>query len=442
VKSARNPLPDQPANDVTAGVDWARDDHAVSVVDARGRETCRAMVEHSVAGLRELLAVLAHAGAAEVAIERPDGPVIGALLDAGLTVVVISPNQVKKLRGRYGSAGNKDDLFDAFVLADTLRTDRARLRPLTPDTDATVALRRACRARKDLVGHRVGLANQLRAHLRNVFPGAVGLFAEIDSPISLAFLRRFSTQDQAGWLSPKRLAAWLAKAGYSGRTDPAVLHARLTAAPRGATGEAGAANAHITEAFVSALQALLTQTKALSAQIDTQLAAHADSHIFTSLPPAGRVRAARLLAEIGDCRARFPTPESLACLGGAAPSTRQSGKIRAVRLRWARDKQLRDAVTDFAGDTRHANPSAANLYDRALGHDHPHVRVLARSWLFVIWHCWRDTVAYNPARHGALQRFLADQAKIKTAAARHRASHAPTSPRMLLPSRRSRTREP
>ena len=84
--------------------------------------------------------------------------------------MVISPNQVKNLRGRYGSAGNKDDRFDAFVLADTLRTDRARLRPLIPDSPATVALRRACRARKDLVAHRVAVANQLRAHLRNVLP--------------------------------------------------------------------------------------------------------------------------------------------------------------------------------------------------------------------------------------------------------------------------------
>ena len=108
--------------------------------------------------------------AGEAAIERPDGPVIDALLDAGVTVVVISPNQVKNLRGRYGSAGNKDDRFDAFVLADTLRTDRARLRPLIPDSPPTIALRRACRARKDLVSHRVAVANQLRAHLRNVFP--------------------------------------------------------------------------------------------------------------------------------------------------------------------------------------------------------------------------------------------------------------------------------
>jgi len=148
LKSASNTpinttLPEEPPNDVTAGLDWARDDHAVSVVNGRGREVARSTVPHTAAGLRELVAFLGRHGVGEVAIERPDGPVVDTLLGAGLTVVVISPNQVKNLRGRYGSAGNKDDRFDAYVLADTLRTDRARLRPLVPDTDATVALRHA-----------------------------------------------------------------------------------------------------------------------------------------------------------------------------------------------------------------------------------------------------------------------------------------------------------
>jgi transposase len=409
VKSARITLPEEPAGGVTCGIDWARDDHAVSVVDARGREISRCTVEHSAAGLRELVAVLARCDAGEAAIERPDGPVIDALLGAGITVVVISPNQVKNLRGRYGSAGNKDDRFDAFVLADTLRTDRARLRPLTPDSPATVALRRACRARKDLVRHRVAVANQLRAHLRNVFPGAIGLFRDIDSPVSLAFLARFGTQDHADWLTPGRLGRWLTGIGYSGRTSPAVLHARLTAAPRGITGHDAIVQAGITRALHAVLVTLTSQIRALAAQISDQLAAHADSHVFTTLPRSGTVRAARLLAEIGDCRARFPTPEALACLAGAAPSTRQSGKIRAVTFRWSCDKQLRDAVTDFAADTRHASPWAADLYARARarGHDHPHaVRILARAWLFVIWHCWQDRTPYDPARHRALQTLL------------------------------------
>ena len=412
MKSAPNVLPDQPPGGLTCGIDWARDDHAVAVVDAHGRQVRRWSIKHTAAGLRQLLAGLARAGVGEVAIERGDGPVVDALLDAGLTVVVVSPNQLRNLRGRYGSAGNKDDRFDAFVLADTLRTDRARLRPLVPDAPATLTLRRACRARKDLVGHRVGVANQLREHLKRVFPGAVGLFAQIDSPISLAFLSRFDCQDRADWLSPKRLAAWLSSTGYCGRVDPAVLHERLTTAPRGTTGEHGAAEAHVTHAMLAVLQALTEQIRALTTQISEQLDLHADAHIFTSLPRAGRVRAARLLAEIGDCRARFPTPEALACLAGAAPSTRQSGKSRIVGFRWSCDKQLRDAVTDFAADSRHANPWAADLYHRARarGHDHPHtVRILARAWLFVIWHCWQHGVASDPTHHNALQRLLQNQ---------------------------------
>lgn len=417
MKCAPIPLPDQPPNDLTAGIDWSRDDHAVSIVDARGRQIVRATVEHSDAGLHSLVRLLAKHGVGEVAIERPDGPVIDTLLEARLTVVVISPNQVKNLRGRYGSAGNKDDRFDAFVLADTLRTDRIRLQPLTPDSPATVTLRRACRARKDLVAHRVAMANQLREHLKRVFPGAVGLFADIDSPISLTFLSRFDCQDRADWLSPKRLAAWLASVGYCGRTDPAVLHTRLTAAPRGVVGDQAITESQVTRAFLAVLQTVTEQIKALSMQIDEQLALHTDAHIFTSLPRAGRIRAARLLAEIGDCRARFPTPESLACLAGVAPSTRQSGKIRSVGFRWSCDKQLRDAVTDFAGDSRRANPWAADLYDRAItrGHDHPHaVRILARAWIYVIWHCWQNGTAYNPDQHGALQRLI--QSRNHTAA--------------------------
>jgi transposase len=409
VKSARNTLPDEPANDVTGGLDWSRDDHAVSVVNNRGQEIDRGTVEHSTAGLRDLVTMLGRNGVGEVAIERPDGPVVDALLQEGITVVVISPNQVKNLRGRYGSAGNKDDRLDAFVLADTLRTDRARLATLTPDSPETVALRRTCRARKDLVEHRVAVTNQLRAHLRNAFPGAVGLFTALDSPISLAFLTRFDTQDRADWLSPKRLAAWLASVGYPGGKDPATLHAHLTAAPRGATGHNGALNAHITHALLAVLTTLVEQTKTLTGQIAAQLAAHTDQHIFTSLPRSGTVRAARLLSEIGDCRARFPTPEALTCLAGVAPSTRQSGKHKTVGFRWACDKQLRDAVTDFAGDTRHANAWAANLYQqaRARGHDHPHaVRILARAWLYIIWHCWQNNTAYNPTQHHALQRLL------------------------------------
>ena len=411
MQSARTTLPEEPAGGVTRGIDWARDDHAVSVVDARGREISRRTVEHSAAGLRELTGVLARAGAREAAIERPDGPVIDTLLGAGVTVVVISPNQVKNLRGRYGSAGNKDDRFDAFVLADTLRTDRARLRPLTPDTPATVCAAprlprpqgpRRATASPSRTSCAPTCATRLPRRSRPVrrhrLPGQPG----VPGPLRHPGPRRLAQPPAPGRLAGQRRLQRPHRPRRPARPPDRCTprrHRRRRPAPTPASPAPCSA----------VLTTLAEQIKTLSGQIAEQLAQHADAHIFTSLPRSGTVRAARLLAEIGDCRARFPTPESLACLAGAAPSTRQSGKMRTVGFRWACDKQLRDAVTDFAGDSRRASPWAADLYNRARarGHDHPHaVRILARAWLFVIWHCWQDGAAYDPARHRALQTLL------------------------------------
>ncbi|HEY2501536.1 MAG TPA: IS110 family transposase [Mycobacterium sp.] len=168
---------------------------------------------------------------------------------------------------------------------------------------------------------------------------------------------------------------------------------------------------------MATLNSLVEQIQHLATQIGEQLAAHADAHIFTSLPRSGTIRAARLLAEIGDCRARFPTPGALACLAGVAPSTRQSGRMRSVGFRWSCDKQLRDAICDFANDSRHANPWAADLYNRARarGHDHPHAtRILARAWLHIIWHCWQTNSPYQPAQHRALQTLLKQRQQTAT----------------------------
>jgi transposase len=397
----------------TAGIDWASSEHAVAVLDAYGQPIERFDVPHTCAGLRQLTRRLRRAGVEQVAIERPDGPVVDALLEAELTVFVIDPKQLKNLRGRYGSAGNKDDRFDAYVLADVLRTDRARMRPLTRDSEQTITLRMTVRARQDLVHARVAMANQLRAHLQTTLPGVIGLFRDIDSTITLRFLTRFPSQDKVDWLSRARLGNWLRSIGYNRLANLDRLWDHLHDAPRGTTGEEAAARAEITLALVAALTGLRTQIKALEHQIADQLAHHPDAAIFTSLPKAGTVRAARLLAEIGDARGRFPTPEALVCLAGAAPSTKQSGKIKVVTFRWAADKQLRGAVIDFAGDSWQANPCAADLYAkaRARGHDHPHaVRILARAWLHVIWRCWQDGIAYDPDKHHALQRVLAQAA--------------------------------
>src|SRR5271156_6743347 len=270
-------LPDDPSGGVGGGIDWATADHEVCVVDMAGRVSGRFSAAHDKAGIGALILRLRESGVAEVAIERGDGALVEALLAAGLTVVVITSRQVKNLRSRYRSAGAKDDRFDAFVLADTLRTDRARLRPLIPDAPATITLRGVVRARRDLVAHRVAACNQLRAHLAVAFPAAVGLFRDLDSPISLAFLTCFGSQDAAAQLDEQAIVAWLKTIPVRGRPAPvSVLCARLRAAPGGATGQDGTAQAAITAALTVTVSMLAAQSKTLENEIGVQLAAHPD----------------------------------------------------------------------------------------------------------------------------------------------------------------------
>lgn len=392
---------------VTAGVDWSNTNHAVCVIDARGVVVHRFAVDHDKKGLARLVAQLHRDHVHEVGIERGDGAVVEALLDAGFTVLVIAPAQVKNLRSRYGSAGNKDDRFDAFVLADTVRTDRHRLTPLTRPSAASVVLRDTVRARKDLISARVATANQLLAHLQRVLPGAIGLFRDLDSPISLDFLDTFPTQVQADTLDEASLTAWLGAHHYP-RSRAGKLLAHLHAATAGLSApgarDHAAAHAAITRSYVHVLHALAAQIRTLEDSITTQHRHHRDRALFAALPHAATLRQARLLAEIGDARGRFPTPQSLACLAGVVPSTRQSGKTKIVAFRWGVDRHLRDAICDFAGDSRFSDPWAANYYNRARdrGHDHNHaVRILARAWVHILWHCWHDNTPYDPERHNA-----------------------------------------
>lgn len=391
---------------VFAGVDWASADHAVCVIGSDATVLWRHTVSHSRGGLTRLTSRLVELGVTRVGIERPDGPVVEALLDAGLRVAVVPPRQAKNLRSRYGRAG-KDDRFDAYVLADAMRTDGHRFTDLSRDTAPTIGLRALVRARQDLVAVRVGLVNQLRHTLELAFPGAVGLFCELHSPIARAFLRRFPTATEAAILDEPAMAAWLAAEGYSGRTPAAVFIDRLRTAPAGLTGVEAAARRHVSLALLAGIDAIEEQAAELSRRIKEALALHPDAPIFTSLPRGGQIRAAALLAEIGDARGRYPDAQTLAAAGGVCPFTDESGKHRTVGFRFKTDTKLRRALTDFADDSRRASPWAADLYTRARarGMRHPQaVRVLARAWTAVIWRCWQDHQPYDPARHGALRR--------------------------------------
>ena len=394
-----------------AGLDWGATGHAVCVIDERGAVLARFDCPQTAAGLADLVARLKRLGLpAElpVAIERPSGLLVETLLAAGHPVVPIHPNVVKACRPRYRAAGGKSDPGDAFMLAYILRTDGHRFRPLAPASDGIKALRAMVRGRDDLVAQRVALANQLRALLDGFWPGAATIFADIDSPIALAFITRYPTPDSASRLGEKRLASFMASHAYCGRRSPAELLARLRTAPAGLAADAEAdAKGEIVRAFATILERLVAEIAKLSGRIEHAVAVLPDGRIVMSFPRAGRICAAQILAELGDVRERFQTEQHLAAEAGICPVTHASGKSRGVVFRFACNHRLRAAITCWADNSRHACPWAKTIYANARirGCDHPHaIRILARAWVRVLWKAWTSRKTYNPAIHaGALK---------------------------------------
>jgi transposase len=394
---------------LVVGLDWGGATHAVCVLEREsGAVVDRFEARHDASGLKELARRLARRGPPAdlpVALERPSGLIVDALVAAGHPVVPIHPNAVKASRPRYRASGAKDDRGDAYLLADLLRTDGHRFRPLASTSDAIRSLRALARGRDDLVATRVVLTNQLGSLLDGFWPGAVAIFADLASPIALAFLERYPTPQSAARLGPKRLAAFLAQHRYCGRRSPEELLARLRAAPPGLAGpEEAEAKGEMVRALVAVLAPLVARIAELSARIRHTVAQMEDGRILMSFPRAGQICAAAILAELGEDRGRYLTPDQLAADAGLAPVTRQSGKSRGVGFRWACNRRLRAALTCFADNSRHASPWAADLYARARGRGcrHAHaIRILGRAWVRVLWRAWRDRQPYDRARHRA-----------------------------------------
>jgi len=114
-----------------------------------------------------------------------------------------------------------------------------------------------------------------------------------------------------------------------------------------------------------------------------------------------------MIAEIGDCRDRYPSYRALAADAGQCPVAVESGKAKHAQFRWVCDHRLPAAFRTLADASRRHNPWAADICDRARarGASHTHAtRILGRAWSRIIWRLWRDHDTYDPANHTALQK--------------------------------------
>jgi transposase len=374
--------------EVYVGVDWGTQMHQVCLVDATGRRRGEWPVPHSGAGLTGLIADLTrHSPAAHrvaVAIERPRGAVVEALLGHGCHVFAVNPKQLDRFRDRHTVAGAKDDRRDAFVLADALRTDRWAFHRLQSEDPRLIQLREMSRVQEELVQELTRLTNRLREQLVRFYPQALALCPAADEPWLWSLLERAPTPAQAQRLRPSALRALLGEHRIRRFTADA-LHAALQApALPVTTGTVAAASEHasfllprlrmVQEQQTRCERRLELLLEALAQPGEGDSPEHRDVTILRSLPGVGRVVAATMLAEAWQplaCR----DYQTLRAHAGIAPVTRQSGKTRLVSMRRSCNGRLRTVVFHWAVNSLRLDPRCRAHYDRLRQH-HGHARAL------------------------------------------------------------------
>jgi transposase len=389
---------------VTVGIDWGQQTHAVCVMNGAGAAIARFSLPHTPSGLAELEARLTKLGLppAEcwIALETAHHLLMDFLWARGYTVYVIPPSQVAHCRGRYSSSGAYTDNSAAWLLADLLRTDRARFLPWQPDGAFVRQMRAHLSLLDSLTASIVRSSNRLTAVLLRYYPQALEIFGA-QTQIHCQFLMAYPTPQAARNLTYAAFETFCLDHRYHRALIPEV-YARLR--QPALTPDPVVVLAYQPETVFLArhLLGLIQHKEQLIRQVHDVFVLHPDQAIFASLPGTGDVLGPKLLVIFGDHRNRFPHPDHVREVVGTCPVTRQSGKKKTIHFRRACNHDERNTFQQFAIASVPRSEWAAAYYAecRARGMTKNHAyRCLANRWVGIIWKLWQTRTLYDEAYH-------------------------------------------
>jgi len=394
------------------GIDWGSQQHQVCVLDCDRRRVGERVVDHDGASLARLADWLwtLSAGQAQrvaVAIEVPRGAIVEGLVERGFHVFAINPKQLDRFRDRHSVAGAKDDRRDAFVLADSVRTDQPSFRRLQLDEPQLLMLRELSRAEETLLEDFRRSANRLRDQLHRFYPQMLTLCSGADESWLWDLIDLAPTPAHAALLSEEQVQRVLKAHRIRRVKAQEVLTCLQASALPVAPGAAQAAQAHC-EFLLPCLRVLAEQLQACSQQVSALLRTLAeapgegpsDVAIVLSLPGVGRKITAWLFAEAAQPLAERDY-QVLRTHGGVAPVTKQSGKRRLVVMRRGCNPRLRHALYHMARVAMQRDAHFSSVYAalRAKGQRHGQaLRNIGDRLLRILMAMLRHRTCYDASR--------------------------------------------
>jgi hypothetical protein len=196
------------------------------------------------------------------------------------------------------------------------------------------------RTAQDAIWRRSKAIQELRALLREFYPGVLAAFAHgtatnLASPEARAILAIAPTPAAGARLSQARIATALRRAGRERGITTLAAHIQQTLRipqlrqPPLVENTMGCQ----VSALLATLATECANAEQLTAAATEAFAQHPDHHIITSFPGLADLTGARLLAEIGDDRTRFTDARALKAYAGSAPVTRASSRSISITRR-------------------------------------------------------------------------------------------------------------
>jgi hypothetical protein len=396
------------------GIDGGSPQHQVCVLDRDRRRVGERAVDHDGASLARLADWLWTMSVGQpqrsaVAMEVPRGAIVEGLLERGFHVFAINPKQLDRFRDRHSVAGAKDDRRDAFVLADSVRTDRPSFRRLQLDAPHLLLVRELSRAEETLLEECRRSANRLRDQLHRFYPQMLQLCSAADAPWLWDLLDLAPTPAHAALLSAEQGQRVLKAHRLRRLTAPEVWACLQAPALPVAPGTAEAAQVHCGFLW-PCLRVLAEQLRACGQQVDALLRPMADEPgagerpsdvaIVLSLPGVGRKMTAWLFAEAAQPLAERDY-QVLRTHSGVAPVTKQSGKRRLVVRRRGCNPRLRHALYHMARVAVQRDAYFSSVYTalRAKGQRHGQaLRTMSDRLLRILVAMLRNGTCYDARR--------------------------------------------
>lgn len=356
---------------IYTGIDWSDSFHDFCILDEAGEKIESFNIGHGPDGFEaahKRMAKHANPDQMRVAIETKDSLLVDFLLELGYTLYFLNPRQTDRFRDRHRMSRSKNDSFDAYVLADAVRTDDHLFNSLSPLDEQSLMLRVLTRTREGIVSRKVAVQNEITAYLKRYFPVALELFGGTDNLEAISFLLQYPTYEQARTVSETRIASILTKGGGVSKAI-AQRHAKKAHSilkQMQMTPSAAVARAYplAVKSLLRQLEDIIKELDSLEQEISKSYKDHPNKELIDSLPGVAETLGPVIAAELGADVTRFADPKTLKAFCGSSPVTVQSGKFRSVHFRRACNHHLRRALHLASQSAICKAGWARELYDR------------------------------------------------------------------------------